>query len=219
MHRSMQSASLIVRMLQYLYFRTQPFDADDHAMRRNHAGAFIFYHSIVFYSASLIVIGCSFKTILHHYVDEQEAVSSSSSAVGGSDGGAIHDAPLMDDAAQRIAHMFSWSMAASFFFLDAMILSHRGFEANRDRLIRNGSIHWAPTLIVLFDCTLLVTTATLSLWIRDFEILCLAGCGVVVCQIIMRTRGLQYFPVSKSALDDDSDTTDVGDIRRTVSLG
>ncbi len=48
MHRSIQCAHFNFRMLQYLYFRTQPFDADDHAMRRNHAGAFIFYHSIVF---------------------------------------------------------------------------------------------------------------------------------------------------------------------------
>jgi hypothetical protein len=207
------------RMLQYLYFRTQPFDADDHAMRRDHAGAFIFYHSIVFYSASLIVIGCSFKTILHHYIDEQEEnLSSSSSAMAGSDGGE-EDTLINNDMERRIAHMFSWSMAASFFFLDAMILSHRGFKANRDRLILNGSIHWAATLIVLFDCALFIVTATLSLWIRDFEILCLAGCGVVVCQIIMRTRGLKYFPVSKSVSDNDFDTTEVGDIRRTVSLG
>ena len=195
-------------MLQYLYFRTQPFDADDHAMRRNHVGAFIFYYSIVAYSASLIIIGCSFKTILHHYIDEGEE------AAGGGD---EHTAQSLEDAAQRIACMFSWSLASSFFFLDAMILSHRGCNANCDRLCNNGSIHWPSTLIVLLDVFLLVATATFSLWISDFEVLCLAGCGVVFCQLAMRTRGLKYFPISKSAWDDDlPDTTG---IRRTVSLG
>ena len=194
-------------MLQYLYFRTQPFDADDHAMKRNYVGAYIFYYSIVSYSASLIAIGCSFKTILHHYIDEEAAAASAASADGGD-----------EDTARRIAFMFSWSMASSFFFLDAMILSHRGCQANCERLFRNGSVQWQPTLIVLLDLALLIATATFFLWIPSFEILCLAGCGVVLCQLIMRTRGLQYFPVNKSALDDDSDTIEDG-LRRTVSLG
>ena len=182
-------------MMQYLYFRTQPFDADDHAMRRDRAGGYIFYYSMSCYSAALIIIGCSFKTILHHYLDEEAVLEGKSIP---------EDEPQYDleESARRIAHMFSWSMAASFFFLNVMILSHRGWKANHDRLISsNGRVNWPPILIIMIDWALLIVTATFSLWITNLELLSVAGCCMVFCQVFMRTRGLRFFPVSKLAME------------------
>ena len=148
------------------------------------------------YSAALIIIGCSFKTILHHYLDE-EAVSEGKSIP--------EDEPQYDleESARRIAHKFSWSMAASFFFLNVMILSHRGFKANHDRLVTfDGRINWPHVLIIIIDWALLIVMATFSQWITNLEVLSVAGCWVVLCQVIMRTRGLPFFPVSKLAMKD-----------------
>jgi hypothetical protein len=181
-------------MMQYLYFRSQPFEADDHAMRRAMIGGITFYYSMICYSATLIMIGCSFKLILHHYLDE-EAISEGEPMAESEP-----DYPL-EESARRIADMFSWSMAASFFFLDQMIVSHRGWSANLARLCVDGHINWPPLLIFILDWVLLVVTATFSQWITNLELLSIAGCTMVMCQVMMRTRGLRFFPVSKNAME------------------
>jgi len=184
---------LAVTMMQYLFFRSQPFDADDHAMRRAREGGFSFYLSMIGYSASLIVIGCSFKLILHCYIDEEEQVE-------GKDG--QDEIPFsIEELSTRIANMFSWSLAASFFWLDMLIVSHRGWAANFSRVYMGGRINWAPTRLILCDFTLLGITATFSKWITNLELLSVAGCLMVLCQVAMRTRGLRYFPVSKKAME------------------
>lgn len=180
--------------MQYLFFRTQPFDADDHALRRDRGAGYLFFYFMISYSASLIIIGCSFKSILHHYLDEEIVAH----------GGSIpEDEPQypLEETAKRIADMFSWSMSASFFFLDMMILTHRGWKANRDCLFEYGQIKWPATIIVLLDISLFVITATFSQWITDLELLSMCGCCVALSQVLMRTRGLRFFPISISDME------------------
>eukprot|EP00977_Amphora_coffeiformis_P028404 scaffold34970_cov244-Amphora_coffeaeformis.AAC.1 len=115
-----------VTMMQYLYFRTNPLSADDHAMRRSIAGGYQFFYGLIIYSACLILMGCSFKLILHQYLEENE----------------LHQAGELDndaqeelaDAARRITNMFSWSLTSAFFFMDLMLVSHRGWKSNLGRM-------------------------------------------------------------------------------------
>mmetsp|Transcript_944 Transcript_944/g.1542 ORF Transcript_944/g.1542 Transcript_944/m.1542 type:complete len:481 (+) Transcript_944:63-1505(+) len=190
------SGILSVTMMQYLYFRSQPFAADDHAMRRSHVGGYMFYYSIICYSATLIMIGCSFKLILHHYLDEEAVAAGNPMAEG------EPDYPLKESA-RRIANMFSWSMAASFFFLDQMILTHRGWVAYVSRLHNSsdGRVNWPAVSISILALVLLGVTATFSLWITNLELLSIAGCAMVMCQVMIRTRGLRFFPVSKHTME------------------
>lgn len=179
------SGIITVTLLQYLFFRSNPFDPDDHAMRRSSEGAFMFYYAIVFYSASLIMVGCSFKMILHFYLELEEA------------GGEIDDLELQQTS-QAIANLYSWSAAASFVFLDLMLISHRGVASTFGRLVHHdGKCANIPTLIMITDLSLTLFQAVLSQWVQNLEVITVIGLGVVFGHVFIRTHGLKYFPVSR----------------------
>lgn len=184
------SGILSVTLMQYLFFRSQPFEAADHAMRRDRVGGMQFFYGMLAYSASLILIGCSFKMILHHYLDDNEEVEEEHEP---------HHS--MEESTQRIANLFSWSMASSFFFLDLMVVAHRGWVANLSRLCNGGRISWTHTLIFILAWLLVIGTACLSMWITNLEVLSAVGCGIVCCQVLLRTLGMRFFPVSKDAME------------------
>ena len=178
---------ITVTMMQYLYYRCNPAEAEDHAMRRSVSGGFQFFYSLLFYSASLILMGCSFKLILHHYLDEEEK--------SGQEGAEEE----LQEAQRHITNMFSWSLTASFLLLDLMLVSHRGWVANLSRLNQQGRIHWGGTICTLGLLVLLVLTASLPAYISNLELLSVAGCLLVLSEVLLRTLGLRYFPVSKNA--------------------
>lgn len=179
-----------VTMLQYLYFRSTPMSTDDHAMRRNYFGAFQYYYSMLLYGAVLLVIGCSFKVILHYYLEEYEKSHQPQ------EGGEIVDQkeePL--DSTRRIALMFSWSLSSSFFLLDLIIISHRGWGSFISRLVKDQQIQWKPTMWIFADLGLTSLTACFPSFIHDLEALSVAGCAAVLGQVLLRTLGMRYFPV------------------------
>lgn len=178
-----------VTMMQYLYFRTNPASADDHAMRRSMAGGLQFFYSLVVYSACLILMGCSFKLILHQYLDEYEKKAG-------------EDEDELADSAHRITNMFSWSLAGAFFFMDLMLVSHRGWKLNLGRMIHGGRIRWGPTLCTAGLVFFYVLTASLPYFVSNLEVLSVAGCAIVLLQVLLRTLGFRYFPVSKRAMED-----------------
>ena len=59
--------------LEYLHFRSQPHDPDEHALRRNKASAIVFSLLMMLYSCTLIVLGASFKMFLFEFVYQDEA--------------------------------------------------------------------------------------------------------------------------------------------------
>lgn len=179
---------LTVTLFQYLFFRSQPFEADDHAFRRSSAGGFFFYYSMTIYSACLILVGCSYKMILHQFLEEDESEE--------------EGAEMQHDNSHLIADLFSYSMALSFFALDMMIIAHRGWAANFSRFLVGGRTGLISILIVIADYMLLFITFSLSSVITDLELLSVAGLSITFLQVILRTRGLKYFPVSKKAMED-----------------
>ena len=185
------SAGIVaVTMMQYLYFRSNPAEADDHAMRRSVAGGFQFFYSILLYSACLIILGCSFKLILHHYLDEEEKAEEGEDAE-----------EELQETARRITSMFSWSLAASFFFLDLMVIAHRGWTLNLSRLTDKGRIRWGPMLCTIGTTSMILLTALLPKFVTNLELLSVVGCAIILAQVLVRTLGYRYFPVSKNAMD------------------
>lgn len=179
---------ITVTLFQYLYFRSQP-DVDDHAMRRSSEGGMIFMYSMAVYSASLILVGCSFKIILHYFLHEDELADDLA--------GLKH----LEEEKQRIANLYSWSLAMSFFSLDFMNFSHRGFTANFSRLLNSdGSPAWVPIFVMIVDNALIVMCACLSQLPIELSQIVLFGLVLAVVQTLLRTRGLRYFPVSKAAM-------------------
>jgi len=183
---------LSVTLFQYMYFRSQPVDIDDHAMRRSAFAGFSFTVMIIVFSGALIVFGGSYKLILVQYLDEQ-ALAKNSQAES-------QRAYSLQQRQVRIANLFSWSLAFSFASLGAMTTSHRGFSANLARCrLPNGK--WDPLSVavgVVHVC-LFVVAATLSRWTTQLEVLSALGLLVVVCQTMVMTLKLKLFPISKTS--------------------
>lgn len=144
----------------------------------------MFMYAMTVYSASLILVGCSYKMILHYYLEQDEVDD--------------QEAHHKDHADHRrdIACLFSRSMAVSFLALDLMIMSHRGLSANFARLNQP-----MPILVSLVVYALLFLTLWLPSITTNLPTLSMLGCGIVLTQLIIRTRGLRYFPVSKRAMN------------------
>lgn len=174
---------ITVTAFQYLYFRSQPFDPDDHAMRRSSAGGYTFGYSAAVYSGSLIMVGCSYKMILHYFLEQEEGEEKT------------------EAEARYIGTLFSLSTAMSFLSLDLMLMSHRGVIANLARPCQGGKCHVGPAVVMLMDYGLTMLLACLSNVIGpNLELLAICGLLLVILQLLLRTRGMRYFPVSKKAM-------------------
>eukprot|EP00551_Chaetoceros_affinis_P003707 CAMPEP_0203649562 /NCGR_PEP_ID=MMETSP0088-20131115/22175_1 /ASSEMBLY_ACC=CAM_ASM_001087 /TAXON_ID=426623 /ORGANISM="Chaetoceros affinis, Strain CCMP159" /LENGTH=139 /DNA_ID=CAMNT_0050508013 /DNA_START=1 /DNA_END=417 /DNA_ORIENTATION=+ len=105
-----------VILLQYLYFKSQPHDPDEHALNRSRFSAWAFAWLIEFYSIALILVGVSYKMLLteYQYAEVKEAeveydtnYSKSSSILGRLlAGGGTESKYNMEDRRQRIAYFF-----------------------------------------------------------------------------------------------------------------
>jgi len=188
---------LSVTLFQYLFFRSQPFEADDHALRRSPGAGFSYLWAVKLYSASLILVGCSYKMILHYFLEEEELIEEHGES-------ALQDEEIsleLEHTRKQIARLFCYSMALSFIALDLMIILHRGFVANFSRFRVNGKWAWGPLRVSVLVYVLLFITVDMWRWFDRLETLAAAGLMIVIAQVLIRTRGLRYFPVSKRAME------------------
>ena len=179
---------LTVTMFQYLFFRTQPAEAKDHASRRSQVGGYFYIYCHTLYSASLILVGCAYKMMLSGQdILEQE-----------------EEEPVAFDISERIATVYAMSQAVSFLSLDLMTISHRGFKVNfsRFRPYIHGRARCAiiPTICMFLDFLLIGLTLCLS-FVHDLTLLSVLGCLLVLCQVVLRTIGLKYFPVTIAQME------------------
>jgi hypothetical protein len=128
---------------------------------------------------------------LHFYLDEYEHEEK----------GLVWDETEKEEMARRIIGIFSWSLASSFLFLDLMVISHRGWLLFFTRLMPKGIIAWKPCICIVLDACMIIVTACFPRIFSDLELLSVAGCVVVLAQVLLRTLGMRYFPVSKKAMD------------------
>ena len=179
---------LTITMFQYLFFRSQPSEAKDHAMRRSQGGGFVWVYMHTVYSASLVLVGCAYKMMLSP--DEMEEENEE-----------LGIEPNYD-LNERIAFIYAVSQTVSFLSLDAMLLAHRGFKQNFLRFFPpTGRVSVAPW--VVFGCSLLLLCGTLFglKRIRDMTHLSIVGCLLVFGQVVLRTMGMKYFPISVEAME------------------
>lgn len=147
------------------------------------------YYSGVAYSASLVLVGCSYKMILTSYGEAEEEDMEEAEHL------------LAYNRTEQIAKVYSRSMAASFLMLDFLIISHRGWSANLSRFCPHGRIAWTPILLTVLDLGLTAMTLNLSSLVDSLEMLSVVGLAMVLAQVLLRTVGLKYFPVSKAAME------------------
>ena len=182
---------LFSQMLQYLYFRSQPFNIADHALRRSSVGGMLYSEFLTIFAGCLIVFGGSFKLTLDQYILEE--TMSPETVVG---------LYTIEERRHRIANLACWSLTIAIMALNVMVFLHRGFADNFRRFIGpNGCLAPAPTLIITIDMGLIIVTGLLSQWTQNLELLSCLILLITLCHVLLRTFGLKYFPVSKAAMD------------------
>ena len=214
--------------LEYLHFRSQPHDPDEHALRRNRASAIVFSLLMMLYSCTLIVLGASFKMFLFEFVyqdEEDEAAATYDNSTtykpeddyptGGTRqlmtgfmrqlAGGTSAALRFDesDRQQRIAHLFCGSLALVWFCMDAMSLAHKGIDKCLSKCVsesRKDGVQLPVVILTLFRVGLILWIATLSQYVTDPMVLSLLGLAGIMGQIAIRAIGFILVPPSE---DDD----------------
>ena len=185
--------------LEYVHFRSQPHDPDEHAMRRSRYAGMLVSYTYQVYSASLIVLGTTYKMFLYEVVNLSQGSHArfrflSDGLLGRLLAGSESSLPT-DVRQQNIANLFSGSMACVWFCLDIMLLAHKGIGANLHRGTECTAFWKTMTAaFVLVRVGLIVFFATLSQYETDPARLAAIGCAGVVLQFLSRATGSVVFP-------------------------
>lgn len=187
-----------ISLLEFLHFRSQPHDPDDHALRRSKEASVIFTTIMQIYSASLVVLGTSFKMFQYEYVYKAKETGNYRLLENALTRLlAASDEPMFDadERQQRIAHFFCISMAVVWLCSDIMIINHRGLKDNvgRCRFSHTGFLKFVSTFLILLRLGLVCFMGTLSLWVTQPSVLVVTGLVGIVVQVLLRVIGSSFF--------------------------
>mmetsp|Transcript_8566 Transcript_8566/g.21436 ORF Transcript_8566/g.21436 Transcript_8566/m.21436 type:complete len:669 (+) Transcript_8566:40-2046(+) len=226
-YKTFFSGILSITLLEYLHFRSQPYDADDHAMRRSKDAGIMFGYLMLIYSAALVVLGTCYKMLLYELVYSSDYEDSDSSGQrrrrslllavfervlagsGGDASGLQHD-----DRQQSIADLFGGSMAIVFACSDLMILTHRGIASNYQCSCKDKHkslpVRILAVVLIVVRVGMIGFTASLGQWMTDPPTLSFIGLCSILFQVSLRFAGTAlYGPVFKSDDDDDNNGENV----------
>ncbi|GKY93844.1 hypothetical protein MPSEU_000351300 [Mayamaea pseudoterrestris] len=188
---------IAIIFLQYVHFRSQPSDPAEHAMRRSRLSGMLVNYTYQIYSASLIILGCTYKMFLYEVVEATQTSHGRFRVLG-----KVFDRWLAEEESslptevrqQNIANLFSGSMACVWLCQDIMLLAHKGLHANYHRGVECSIAKRAISVsFVLVRVGLIVFFATLSQYETDPARLAAIGCAGVVMQFLSRAVGTMVF--------------------------
>lgn len=199
-----------VTLLQFLYFKSQPHDADYHALRRTRTSGFVFTMWLQIYSAALIVVGVSYKMLLTEYTTEyadnkKKVVDYAEDDMFGGTYQQKKSRLLLNavsyystqERRQRIANLYCFGLATVFLSLDMMNVAHTGLKitSNRCHDPENGKFRVKALILVVFSRIIILGfVLTLSQYVTDPEFIALIGFGTILMQVMVRFLGHVYFP-------------------------
>ena len=200
---------LSVVLLEYLHFRSQPHDPDEHALRRGIWNATVFSNLVYIYSIALVVLGTCYKMFLYEFVFQNAGDRRFLSPIlerllAGGESAALRFGT--ENRQQRIAHFFSASLTVVFVSLDGMSLSHRGVAAAKERCQCENSkkLRTSVLLLNVTRLALIVFFATLSQYCTDPALLATLGFVGIVLQLGVRGIGSFLFPVGENEHEDEA---------------
>ncbi|KAL7564133.1 hypothetical protein ACA910_021108 [Epithemia clementina (nom. ined.)] len=191
-YKTFFSGVITVILLEFLHFRSQPHDPDNHALRRSHYAGFVFTTVMWAYSTALIVLGTAYKMFLFEfaYADNMEPHRSllpllpwSRNLAGGVTTALRFET---EDRQQRIANFFSGSMALVWLCLDVIILSHNGPKKYFERLGNGNVVRAFAVLFIILRVGLIIFIASASQYLTDPTHLSFVGLAGVLCQLVLR---------------------------------
>lgn len=179
-------------LLQQLHYNSQPHDPDHHAMKRNKDAGVWWNFTNYLYSASLIAVGVSFKLFMYDFTYQGRRLRLEDDNILDQ---RFLAGPSVKASSKTIATVFSISMALTFFFLDALVLFHRGLKENYNRCVckRTKKMNVKGMILVVARVLLIVFFATLSQYVTDPSKLAMFGLLGVVAQLSCRNLGFLFF--------------------------
>lgn len=201
-YKTFFSGVISIVLLEYLHFRSQPHDPDEHAWRRDKNSGFVFLVLMHVYSASLIVLGASYKMLLYEYVyaengNRRMLLPALTRLLSGVESAALRFET--EDRRQRVANFFCGSMALVFFCMVATAITHRGISANLHRCeceATQKTRYWVVFLITL-QVAVIGLIATLSQYSTAPGVLAFVGLCGIFCQLVLRVLGSFAFPANE----------------------
>eukprot|EP00429_Kryptoperidinium_foliaceum_P009009 CAMPEP_0176014928 /NCGR_PEP_ID=MMETSP0120_2-20121206/7074_1 /TAXON_ID=160619 /ORGANISM="Kryptoperidinium foliaceum, Strain CCMP 1326" /LENGTH=329 /DNA_ID=CAMNT_0017347881 /DNA_START=487 /DNA_END=1476 /DNA_ORIENTATION=- len=193
------SGVISITLLEFLHFRSQPHRADDHAIRRSKEAGIVFTSLMQIYSASLVVLGTSYKMLLYEHVHEANKLGDSRRVLSNPFARLLvaNAEPNFElaDRQQREAQLFCISMAVVWACSDLMIVNHRGLKDNfgRCRFSHAGVLRLVGSILVLLRVGLICFIATLSQWVTQPSLLAFVGLMGIFTQVCLRVIGSVYF--------------------------
>ena len=197
---------LSVTFLQYLYFKSQPHDANEHALRRDRIAGTLFITFIQYYSAALIIVGVSFKMLLTEYKYQNEANSNSDYQSSAENyrflaaSGDTDSKYSMEERRRRIAIFFCLGIGISFLTLDLMTIAHKGLNEIHDRYFNTENVRSRVMgfILIALRAAVVFFICTCFFYISEPEQVALSGLISILLQVILRLVGFVYFPPKKS---------------------
>jgi hypothetical protein len=206
-YKTFFSGIISIILLEYLHFRSQPHDPDEHAWRRDKNSSFVFLVLMQVYSASLIILGASYKMLLYEYVYAEDGnrrmlLPALTRLLAGGESAALRFET--DDRRQRVANFFCGSMALVFFCMDAMSIAHRGISANVHRCECEATqkTRYLVVLLIALRVAVIGFIASLSQYTTAPGVLAFVGMCVILVQLFLRVMGSFAFPVNEEEEED-----------------
>lgn len=187
-----------VILLQFVHFKSSPQHAEQHAMRRSRNAAFVYNCLVQAYSASLIIVGVSYKMLLTEYTSKYSyEYDSSGRELAGADDSSSEKLST-DDRRLRIAYFFCGGLLGTFAFLDWMNVAHVGIHASYEKSQCPTRKKWRVkglVLVVFSRICIAVCLVVLSLYIYHYpKYIALLGLVSVALHVWIRFLGKVYFP-------------------------
>lgn len=184
------SGILTIVLLEYLHFRSQPHEPDAHALRRNRSAGYFFAVIYQLYSISLIVLGTCYKMFLYEFVYQDESIGRR--FLAGKSAALRFDT---EDRRERIAHLFSGSLAITWACMDCINVAHVGIARDLERYRASStSCKVLAVAISLGRLVLIVWVGTLSQYMTSPQQLAACGLAGVMGQLVVRFLGDWAFP-------------------------
>jgi hypothetical protein len=211
---------MTVILLQYLHFRSQPHDADDHVFRRSKDRSLVWKVFLFVYATSLIALGSSFTLFVRSFSVDDPTDGFNDGKGSGTDadkdnsshralaGGGSTAYPL-SELRRRGAIIFSTSLALVFLSMDVMSLMHVGFKHGQYRCYckKSKSYNKMGIILVITRAGLIGFAASLA-WVigsdNEDDVVALTGSAFAITfvQLFMRHLGEKFLPESAEHWDD-----------------
>ena len=152
-YKTLISGVISITLLEYLHFRSQPHNPDDHAMRRKKEAGIAFSYTMWIYSAALIVLGTSYKMLLYEYVYEEKANKAyKESSSGGDDYGSDSGYGGGDDDSHRRGRMLFGDLGRALAGADDAVV---GYDPDRRQAIAH---FFCGSMAIVWFCSDLMIT-------------------------------------------------------------